>query len=99
MNMADIASYTEFKLRLDAAVAALKRYEQEYPDEWSLNGLRHQLEALDEWTQGGKAPTSKQKGRLNFGLLAIHNLAPLDRELANELHDLSSYTRNWRTNQ
>jgi hypothetical protein len=97
--MPPIASYTEFHLRLLSAVAALKVYEERYPDELPLNGLRRQLEALDEWSAGGKPPTVEQKNQLNFGLLASYYLAPIDRELENELHELPDYLRFWRENQ
>jgi hypothetical protein len=93
--MSQIVSYTEFKLRIEDAIAALKRYEESYPEEFSLNGLRRQLEALDEWSAGGKEPTDDQKLSLNFGRLASIYLAPIDDVLEDELHELSYCLRYW----
>lgn len=96
LAMSEIASYIEFKFRLDDATAALRKLEQENPEEIRLNGLRRQLEALDEWTKDGKPPTLEEKGQLNFGLLASYYLAPMDPDLTNELYALNYFILYWK---
>jgi len=94
--MSRIQNYTEFKSRLDNSVASLRKLMLVYPTELSLNGICHQLEALDEWSSAGHPPTLEQKGQLNFGLLAGYNLAPIDPDLTNELHALNYFLLYWK---
>lgn len=61
--------------------------------------ILEQLEAMQGWTAGGRAPTDEERESINIGLIAVRDLDPEpDAAMADfiqRLHELNGYFAEW----
>jgi len=88
-----LKSFAEFDALLVAAreeVAAMLLSE---PGDGAIVSVNRQLEALHDWTRGGRCPSQPEKDRLNFGLIASRELDTYP--VADKLYELASFMVYW----
>lgn len=86
-------TFEEFDRLLQEAreeVAAMAKAE---PEDRAIESVRLQLEALHEWTRGGRKPEQPEKDRLNFGLIASRALDVYP--VAEKLYELADFVIWW----
>jgi hypothetical protein len=91
-----IQTQVEYYLQLRDAIFDMKRVVSQNPGDKELLSIQMQLEATEQWTRGGKAPTLAQKGQLNFGLLASKYLHDIEPDLASRIYEIASYVTYWK---
>lgn len=87
----EILTRNEFDEVLDEAIARLARVAAVHPENPAFTSLSRQLDAVKEWTAGGRLPTAPEKHRLNMSALAERELSGYDEELALLLNTLHGY--------
>ena len=90
---AALQTFEDFDRLLQAARSELARMHAEAPDDGAIHSVRLQLEALHDWTRGGRCPAQDEKDRLNFGLVASRELDGFP--VAPDLYSLASFVVWW----
>jgi hypothetical protein len=85
--------FEEFDRELQRARGELAVIAAELAGDRAVESIRLQLEALHEWTRGGRCPSQGEKDSLNFGLLASRELDTYD--IASTLYELASFVTWW----
>jgi hypothetical protein len=85
----DILTRQEFDICLREALDMFRELVQDNPDDKTVVAVRRQLEAIEEWTAGGKNMTEDQKERIVMGLQAQRELMDFsdEKDLAISLHN------------
>ena len=89
----DLRTFEDFDRLLATARAEIARLAAESPDDGAIDSVRLQLDALHDWTRGGRCPGQGEKDKLNFGLIASRELD--DYSVAPDLYALSSFVIWW----
>ena len=86
-------TFEEFDRALAAARVEVDTMAAAEPDDRAILSVRLQLEALHEWTRGGRCPSQDEKDRLNFGAIASRELDVFP--VADALYELASFVIWW----
>jgi len=86
-------TFEEFDAALQRARSELATIAAELPGDRAVESIRLQLEALHEYTRGGRCPSQGEKDRFNFGLLASRELDTYP--IADTLYELASFVTWW----
>lgn len=86
-------TFGEFDRVLADARAELEAMFQAEPGDRAIVSVKRQLDALHEWTRGGRCPSQDEKDRLNFGLIASRELDTYP--VADNLYALASFVIYW----
>ena len=62
--MPDLQTFADFDRLLAATRIEIDRLAAQWPDDGALDAVRRQLEALHEWTRGGRCPVQGEKDQL-----------------------------------
>jgi hypothetical protein len=86
-------TFEEFDSELQRARTELATISSELPGDRAVESIRLQLEALHEFTRGGRCPSQGEKDRFNFGLLASRELDTYP--ISSTLYELASFVTWW----
>jgi hypothetical protein len=87
----DMYTRLEFDVGLRDARHTVGQLLQSDPNDPLYRAISNQLEAIEQWTLGGRNLTQKQKDRVNMGLVAQRELKGDDPDLAALLIGLHNY--------
>lgn len=88
-----LGSFEEFDRALAGARAEVDAMALAEPDDRAIASVKAQLQALHEWTRGGRCPSQDEKDRLNFGMIASRELDVFP--VADTLYKLASHVIYW----
>jgi len=88
-----LKTFEEFDHLLAQARAELDAMVAAEPGDGAIVSVKRQLDAVHEWTRGGRCPTQDEKDRLNFGLIASRELDTYP--VAGKLYELASFVIYW----
>jgi hypothetical protein len=86
-------TFDEFDEGLQAARKTLADLHASEPEDRAIYSIHLQLEALHEWTRGGRCPSQGEKDRFNFGTIASRELDTYP--IAETLYELASFVIWW----
>ena len=86
-------TFEEFDQALEGARTELAAMWKAEPDDRAILSVKLQLDALHEWTRGGRCPSQDEKDRLNFGAIASRELDVFP--VADTLYKLASFVIYW----
>src|SRR5512133_1045754 len=93
--MSEITTFREFEPRLRIALEKMQALQHLEGDEPFYGSIVRQLQAVQQWTEGGRRPTQDDLDNLTFGAMASRTVDEVDRPLANELYELSDFLTWW----
>jgi hypothetical protein len=88
-----VNTFDEFDRALARARTEIDAMSKAEPEDRAIESVRLQLEALHEWTRGGRCPSQDEKDRFNFGRVASRELD--DYPIADTLYELASFVIYW----
>jgi hypothetical protein len=88
-----VKTFGKFDRVLADARAAVETMFHAEPGDRAIVSVKRQLDALYEWTRGGRCPSQDEKDRLNFGLIASRELDTYP--VADNLYELASFVIYW----
>ena len=88
-----LKTFDEFDRLLGEARAELQAMLEAEPEDRAMISVKRQLDAVHEWTRGGRCPAQDEKDRLNFGLIASRELDTYP--VADKLYELASFVIYW----
>jgi hypothetical protein len=88
-----LKSFEEFDQLLAVARSELAAMFATEPDDGAITSVKRQLDALHDWTRGGRCPSQAEKDQLNFGLIASRALDTYP--VADKLYELASFVIYW----
>jgi len=95
----EINSRADFFRVLSRARELTRAYLQKFSDDWALNRINTELDAIQNWTANGREPSEEERGRVDIGLVAVRELedSPLDgmEEYCQLLCGLDAYVEDW----
>jgi hypothetical protein len=86
-------TFEEFDAALAAARAEIAAMSKAEPEDRAIESVRLQLDALHEWTRGGRCPSQDEKDRFTFGRIASRELDVFP--IADTLYELASFVIWW----
>ena len=94
-----IKTRAEFFDVLDRAIAETKKRRATSPNFPPYQILERQLEAMKQWTAGGRAPTPDEQGKISIGIIAVREIDPQVDEASyayqQDLLQLGGYFGEW----
>lgn len=95
--LSDIKSRRQFQKILAQTRDELRARAAAEPVHPLWNGLLAQIQAMEEWTRGGRVPTKEERDKIVVGTIAMRELEPTDDiplyDLCQRLHELQYYFR------
>jgi len=98
----EINSRADFHRVLGEATGIARRLLEGSPGYEVMLRIVTELEAMKQWTEGGRQPTDDERHRIDVGLVAVRELDGAGgewQELAQKLFALDSYFEDWPTDE
>src|SRR5438105_14637985 len=94
-----IDSRADFFRDLSRAREMTARFLVATPNDWALDRISRELEAIEQWTANGRTPEATERERVDIGVVALRELAESNLDGADDycqlLYGLDAYVTDW----
>jgi len=84
----------EFEAELKEAIYQADLLIKKLPKWPAMQTVRRQLEAMRNWTQGGRTPTEDERKKINIGLIAMREFDD-EEPISSLCHKLNYFFQEW----
>jgi hypothetical protein len=98
----EINSRADFHRILGEATDVVRGILAQSPKDEVMLRIQMELEAMANWTAGGREPSEEERSSIDIGLVAVRELEGVpwvDQNFLDKLHVLNSYFEDWPTDE